>query len=232
MKELDELLEEEEELYDNQEKERKTEETQCEEIEIKHCSLCGHIPDSDAPIWSMSAVVEETAASNSSSVSSTTFSDVLSKLIQEEHHRLSIVNTNFLTGILCSICKEFVRTLERLQKEVVKFKTSIIQMINKNNNIEKKYNSPTYATNIVRENLVKSKEIETCKEQKERENDKENRTSKEPSVSTTGGKKEVECLLEKRGYKYLVKWRGLPEGANSWEARFALPTQVVQVRQK
>ena len=43
------------------------------------------------------------------------------------------------------------------------------------------------------------------------------------------GKEEVESLLEKRGYKYLVKWKNCSADCNSWEARFALPQTVVKV---
>ena len=40
----------------------------------------------------------------------------------------------------------------------------------------------------------------------------------------------VEALLEKRGYKYLVKWEDRPPVSNSWEPRFALPECIVKVR--
>jgi thiol-disulfide isomerase/thioredoxin len=39
----------------------------------------------------------------------------------------------------------------------------------------------------------------------------------------------VEALLEKRGYKYLVKWENYPEFYNSWEPRFGLPEHIVKV---
>ena len=44
------------------------------------------------------------------------------------------------------------------------------------------------------------------------------------------GMEKVESLLEKRGYKYLVKWKNCSEASNSWEARFALPQLIVKVK--
>ena len=41
----------------------------------------------------------------------------------------------------------------------------------------------------------------------------------------------IEALLEKRGYKYLVKWENYPEPYNSWEPRFSLPKCIVEVNQ-
>jgi len=42
----------------------------------------------------------------------------------------------------------------------------------------------------------------------------------------------IEALLEKRGYKYLVKWENYPEPYNSWEPRFSLPKCIVEYYEK
>ena len=54
--------------------------------------------------------------------------------------------------------------------------------------------------------------------------------AKRDKINTTGDEVfYVESLLEKRGYKYFVKWENYPESYNSWEPRFGLPEYIVKV---
>ena len=54
-------------------------------------------------------------------------------------------------------------------------------------------------------------------------------SEKDKLIATDDEVYNVEALLEKRGYKYLVKWENYPESFNSWEPRFALPEHIVKV---
>ena len=268
--------------------------------------------------------------------SSSSFSDILNKLVKEE--QLAQTIEDFSNGFLCSVCKEFVYKIDRLQQELVDVKSSVVQLIKNNECFEKErgvesvkkenlelihqaYSGLTI-TKIKSQQSLETSESEIENEEIEEEcnfvskakknghkstdafvrskrmstetpktmdyetvqidahiekgeekivsNKKKNgheslntiirpkRISKETpklkeyktmqvnadkeKVITTINEEvpdevlanedevyNVEALLEKRGYKYLVKWENFPVSHNSWEPRFGLPQHIVEV---
>ena len=77
-------------------------------------SVCGKTTDTSTKLTATTGV------------SSLTFLQVLDKLVKEE--QLTPAAKNFSTGILCKVCKYFVSTLDRLQKDVVEVKTLILSL--------------------------------------------------------------------------------------------------------
>ena len=78
-----------------------------------NCSVCGKTTETS------------TALTATTGASSLTFSQVLEKLVKEELTQ-AFKNIDFSNGNLCRVCKYFVSTLDRLQKDVVEVKTLIL----------------------------------------------------------------------------------------------------------
>ena len=139
--------------------------------------------------------------------SNSTFACILNDFASE-----SKLARRFDTGNICGKCKEIVCALDKLQQEVLKVKKSLLQLIN---------------------NDIKTGEIKSGEIQKEIKNVKEKITIKKKIQQDSDSESEeeynVEALLEKRGYKYLVKWENYSEEYNSWEPRFGLPPPVLKV---
>jgi len=213
------------------------EEEVCSNIEsieesTPYCSLCGKTMEASSTVWDMSA---------GSGPSCFSFAAVVEKLIKEEQLTETFTNTDFLRGILCTVCKDIVTILDKLQSEVVKVKSSIISMLRNNEHIEKKNVVEQGKAEAIYQTMVgKWKRIgesgtsQICQENTQVQNScdksamKVNLPKIEENKNEKKGKEKVESLLEKRGYKYLVKWKNCSEASNSWEARFALPTLIVK----
>jgi hypothetical protein len=50
------------------------------------------------------------------------------------------------------------------------------------------------------------------------------------SVQKEENGKTIELLLARNGWKYLVKWKNLPNEENSWEHWTAIPKKILNVR--
>ena len=199
--------------------------------------------------------------------SSSTFSAVLDKLFKDEPLASAATNMDFSRGVLCPVCRYFVRTLDRLEKEMIDVKNLIFSLfknecieVNNDENVEKeseiqrtnveetqkKCNSVDRSKNSskVNENVNESGKKTKSKEPPEK--DKESNQAFESKRITrqclklngyelkekeapAPKDKLIEALLDKRGYKYLVKWKNYPEVSNSWEPRFILPQFIVKV---
>ena len=76
--------------------------------------------------------------------SSSTFSAVLDKLFKDEPLASAATNMDFSRGVLCPVCRYFVRTLDRLEKETIDVKNLIFSLlkndcieVNNDENVEK-----------------------------------------------------------------------------------------------
>ena len=190
----------------------------------------------------MDAVVNSWNISSCTGASNITYSDILSQLITENNLTQQLPNADhdLCSGVLCDVCKDLVRCLVRLQTEVTKVKNSIVKLLRNNENIERRVEQEKaeaiYQTIVGKyKNTAKTgdeKVSETPHNQPGNhikiEGNNLFRNGLDNNTHTkTKEKTKVESLLEKRGYKYLVKWRNCSE--MSWEARFALPSPVVKV---
>ena len=81
-----------------------------------NCSVCGKTTETS------------TALTSTTGASSLTFSQVLDKLVKEEQLTQAFENIDFSPGILCTVCKYLVSTLDRLQKDMVEVKTLILSL--------------------------------------------------------------------------------------------------------
>jgi hypothetical protein len=79
------------------------------------------------------------------------------------------------------------------------------------------------------ESKRKTKETKKLREYKSAMTETQVVAKKNKSITTEDEVYNVEALLEKRGYKYLVKWENYSDVYNSWEPRFALPQFIVKV---
>ena len=68
-------------------------------------------------------------------VSSSTFSAVLEKLFKDDQLASAATNIDFSRGFLCQVCRYFVSTLDRLEKEVIDVRNIIFNLF-KNECIE------------------------------------------------------------------------------------------------
>ena len=217
------------------------------------CSLCRNVVDDYTDIQDIIGT------------SGSTFSSVLQQLFKEEPPAPSVRKLDFSRGCLCPICKYFVYTLTRLEKEVNDVKCLIFTLFKnecsevRNENLidgpsakETSRKHKTTEMTIDSSNETKSKvsgKKSPKKDKKVVQAPKPKKTTRQSSTpknnnsrETTPGVKSaepiskgdevyyVEKLLEKRGYKYLVKWENYPKIWNSWEPRFALPQNIVKVK--
>ena len=81
-----------------------------------NCKVCGKTTETS------------TALTATTGASSLTFSQVLDKLVKEEQLTQAFKNIDFSNGNLCRVCKYFVSTLDRLQKDLVEVKTLILSL--------------------------------------------------------------------------------------------------------
>ena len=248
-----------------------------QEIKQPHC-LCGKTKDSCSAVWEMR---ENTGASTSS------FLEILGKLLTEEKLVKANGVAEFSDGFLCIICRDFLCKIDMLQQQLRDVKNSVLQLLKNSGYLggnvkaiqENAKNALVNLTSVgegnditkdndkcdtkttengskKEENEVKSQEdikkpklgkiattnaqtsqniiLKTKRIPKETQRLKEYKTSekregKEKDATTDDEVYLVEALLEKRGYKYLVKWENYPEPYNSWEPRFALPKKIVEV---
>ena len=198
-----------------------------------YCSLCGKTMEPSSTVFDMTA---------NTGPSSQSFTAVVEKLITEEQLAETFTNTDFLRGILCTVCKDIVAILDKLQSEVVKVKSSIISMLKNNKHIEKKNVDQQVKAEAIYQTIVgkwrtgESGNSQICQGNTQTRNVADTNAIEQsrPKVGDNKieqkGKEKVESLLEKRGYKYLVKWKNCSEASNSWEARFALPQLIVKVK--
>ena len=195
-----------------------------------------------------------TSITNTTGISKSTFSSVLRKMWEDEKNMT--VQFDFSNGFMCSICKYLIQTLDRLQNEVVEVNNLIATLLNSESLEIDKGEGTKKALSIETQNKQKITESETNslieKKKKPPQKDKNNsadnkitrkrttkdgskgaptRVNKADSIGTEDKVFYVEALLEKRGYKYLVKWENYPAIWNSWEPRFALPQHIVQVKE-
>ena len=123
------------------------------------------------------------------------------------------------------ICLELGSTEKRAEKELNEEECT---SKSKGKNTPKKEATNGHALqNIVIKSKRTTKETPKFKEYKTAE--KSIASEKDKLITTDDEVYNVEALLEKRGYKYLVKWENYPEVYNSWEPRFALPEHIVKV---
>ena len=116
-------------------------------------------------------------------------------------------------------------TEERSAKEV---NVEVCTSKSQSKNTPKKEETNGHASqNIIIKSKREKKETPKFKELKAAENNIA--SEKDELITTDDEVYNVEALLEKRGYKYLVKWENYPEDYNSWEPRFALPEHIVKV---
>ena len=166
------------------------------------------------------------------------------------------VKFDFSNGFLCLVCKYLIQTLDRLQNEVIEVKQLIVNLLETEslemNNEEGTKICPSTETQSEKKKIEETKpncQIEKKKKppQKDKRTSADNKATqnrktedrskkdsskvnKADSISAEDKVFYVEALLEKRGYKYLVKWENYPANWNSWEPRFALPQHIVQVK--
>ena len=81
----------------------------------------------------------------------------------------------------------------------------------KNTSSEKKLNN-----NAKEEEILQEDKKLTEKDANSTENDENEKT--------------IELLLARNGWKYLVKWKNLPNEENSWEHWTAIPKRILNVR--
>jgi hypothetical protein len=182
--------------------------------------------------------------------SNSTFADVLTKLVIEEQVTQSAKSLDFSMGCLCKVCKDVVSTFDRLQHELFDVKSLILGWIaniehfgekNMEKRTEKKLNEEectskskgkkTPRKEVTNGHASQNIIIRSKRATKETPKFKEYKTAsdKDKLITIDDEVYNVEALLEKRGYKYLVKWENYPEVYNSWEPRFALPEHIVKV---
>ena len=142
--------------------------------------------------------------------SSSTMSAVLQKSFKDNKQASGV---DFSRGFLCAVCTYLVTTLDKLETEGLTLKNLILSLLG--NECQEIHDDESLdGGSLGSENGMESK-IETNNEDDDEE---------EVPV--------VESLLEKRGYKYLVKWENYPEAYNRWEPRFSLPKFIVKVRER
>ena len=156
-----------------------------------------------------------------------TLSDVLKKLFKEEK-----LSPSSLNGFLCTVCKDFVGDLDRLQNEVVAVKSWIISAFKKTKQNEAKnkeafemVQDETKAKTPSRmktNTTVVNKSKEVDKEKTKMKNKKKETTPKEDVYN-------IEYLKERKGSRFLVKWENYPEEDNTWEPRASIPSFILKV---
>ena len=183
------------------------------------CLLCGEMTEL-ANKWDLMVTTGN---------SKHTLSDVLNTLFKEEN--MSSCSPN---GFLCTVCKDFVGDLDRLQNEVVAVKHWIISAFKKTKQIKAKDKevfemvqdetkakpSSKMKTNTTVVN--KSKELE-------KETEKTKMKNKDKETTTKENVYNIEYLKEKKGSKFLVKWENYPEKDNTWEPRASIPSFILKV---
>ena len=184
--------------------------------ENEDCSLCSNITEISSNKWELMATT---------GVSNQTFSDVLNKLFKEE--RLS---PSFSRGFLCTVCKDFVGDLDRLQHEVVAVKKWIISAFKKTKHNETK-NKETVeiVPGKTKENPSPKKKQDAKVENKNKGKVKEKMKMKKTQKKTKEDVYNIESLKEKKGKNFLVRWENYPEDENTWEPRTSIPSFILKV---
>jgi len=176
------------------------------------CLLCGNITKSSKTKWNLKATTGE---------SKQTFSDVLNHLFDEAPQNGSI--QDFSEGFLCTICKDFVCNLDRLQHEVSGVKKVIFTTFKR----KKTEVVDSIPDNSKAKILPKKKQVDTSEDKpKEKIVKKQEKKSRKEEVYN------IETLKEKKGNNYLVKWENYPEEENTWEPRASIPSFILKFYEK
>jgi len=176
------------------------------------CSLCGEITEQDNK-WDFGVTT---------GVSKHTFSDVLNNLFKSEK-----MSPSWMNGFLCTVCKDFVGDLDRLQNEVVAVKSWILSAFKKTKQNEVK-NKKAIEINFDEKNTFVSLKKDTKVEKNNKAKEKGKSKKKEPEESVYN----IEYLKEKKGNKFLVKWENFSEEENTWEPRSSIPSFILKYYEK
>ena len=145
-----------------------------------------------------------------------TFSDVLCKLFKKEQLPCKLSDKDLSSGVLCTLCKNSVLNLYRLQYELREAKNGIV-------NAYKQSRKPTQqqedAVIVNGDAITTKKKVENKTKQK-----LQDKVNNEPDDVYI-----IESLQEKDGDKFLVKWDNYSEDENTWEPRSSIPDYILQV---
>jgi len=205
------------------------------------CTLCGQDTESKENHWNLKEKIEG---------NDRTLSNVVKDLIAENQVNC---NRDFSKGEICSTCRVMLIDLNNLLLKIVEAKASVMKLIQNSeqqDSIKKETHHKSRVMNIENGNqtpkhsteksekvmMVKSKETyaSIVKEESNEKPPKNKSSLDKDTIQCSADKKlyDVEALLEKRGYKYLVKWADYSDAYNTWEPRFALPSHIVKYYEK
>ena len=153
-----------------------------------------------------------------------TFSDILCKLFKKEKLPLVLTDKDFTTGKLCSVCKEKVDNLYKLQYELREVKNKIVSTLRKSHKSDKDKNE-SESLNVPDKVFVKKAKIKTTENLQCEKIEIKDHVEDKPEDDVYI----IESLREKKGKQFLVKWENYPEDDNTWEPRVSIPDYILQV---
>ena len=153
-----------------------------------------------------------------------TFSDVLCKLFKKEHLPCKLSEEDLSSGVLCTLCKNSVLNLYRLQYELREAKNVIVTTYKQSRKPDNQKNDAAIVNGevIATKKTVENKTSQKIEEEVAIKKRKVNDETEDEVYS-------IEALKEKDGDKFLVKWDNFSEDENTWEPRSSIPDYILQV---
>ena len=152
------------------------------------------------------------------------YADVLGKLFKKEHLPCKLSDEDLSSRVLCTLCKNSVQNLYRLQYELREAKNGIVNTYKGSQKPDKqKEDSADVNSDII----TTQNKFEKKASQKIQEDVtvKEKKVKDEPEDDVYI----IESLKEKDGDKFLVKWEHFSDDENTWEPRSSIPDYILQV---
>merc|ERR1711892_45306 len=151
------------------------------------------------------------------------YSDILCKLFKKEHLPCKLSDEDLSSRVLCTLCKNSVQNLYRLQYELREAKNGIVNTYKGSQKPDKqKEDSADVNSDII---TTKNKfEKKASQKIQEDVTVKEKKVKDEPEDDVYI----IESLKEKDGDKFLVKWEHFSDDENTWEPRSSIPDYILQ----